>query len=125
MTFCGPEHHANKYWKRDANSFTDAIIPWSSLSQNNSVPYAEVRCKNDGGWGTNYSSALLRANEYFSKDGIRDDGNDKFMIFVSDGKPNATMIKTGNPSYLLEYQYDVYQGNGVRMYDVEGKGTIH
>lgn len=124
MTFCGPEHHADKYWKRDANSFTDAIIPWSSLSQNNSVPYAEVRCKNDGGWGTNYSSALLRANEYFSKDGIRDDGNDKFMIFVSDGKPNATMIKTGNPSYLLEYQYGVYQGNGVRMYDVEGKGTM-
>lgn len=124
MTFCGPEKHAYKYWKRDANSFTGAIMPWSSLAQNNSVPYAEVRCKEDGGWGTNYSSALLRANDYFSKPGIRDDGNEKFMIFVSDGKPNATMIKTSYPDKLREYQYGVYQGDAVQMYDAEGKGTM-
>ena len=71
---------------------------WTTLAKSGSVPYADVRYKEGG--STNYSSALLRANEFLKDREIKNDGNDKYMIFISDGLPNAIMEKTGEDEFI-------------------------
>jgi|GEM_PF-2041360 len=98
MTFCGPDGHGTAYWPEDMDKFTKEVMGWKSLAQTGgTVPYTDVQYKT--GTGTNYMSALLRADDYFAKNEVANDGNDKYMIFISDGEPNDYMKDEGNGRY--------------------------
>ncbi|MDY2959320.1 MAG: Cna B-type domain-containing protein [Hornefia sp.] len=99
MTFCGPEKGSGTtYWPEDMNRFTKEIMGWKNLNQTGGiVPYVDVKYKT--GTGTNYMSALLRADDYFAQNEVANDGNDKYMIFISDGEPNDYMEELGNGRY--------------------------
>lgn len=58
-------------------------------------------------------SGLLRADEYFSDPKVSGDGNDKYMIFISDGKPNDRMDPLPNG----RYKYVMHSGDDVGFYN--------
>lgn len=100
MTFCGSAWSTSNKdtWPGDKDKYTKSVQGWTTLAKSGSVPYADVRYKEGG--STNYSSALLRANEFLKDREVRNDGNDKYMIFISDGLPNAIMEKTGEDEFI-------------------------
>ncbi len=112
ITFCGAgKHSEGLIFPDDKDRFTEAVLNWNSLSDTGgSVPYVDVSHKT--GSGTNYMSALLRADEYFSNSKVFDDGNDKYMIFISDGRANDRMDSLGDG----RYEYVMHSGQDVNFY---------
>lgn len=112
ITFCGDgKYSKGLIFPDNKDRFTDAALGWTSLDEEGgNVPYVDV--SNKGGSGTNYMSGLLRADEYFSDPKVSTDGNDKYMIFISDGEPNDRMEPLGDG----RYKYVMDSGDDVGFY---------
>ncbi|MDO5417645.1 MAG: Cna B-type domain-containing protein, partial [Lachnospiraceae bacterium] len=75
----------------------------------------EKNLKTDGNGGTNYSAGLIKAVQQLNA--VKDDGNEKCLIFMSDGKP--TYYATKNKSQVSADNLD-FSGNTAYGYGGDG-----
>ncbi len=80
-------------WGYDYTNDTQILLGWCN---SDTLPSDPIRTDATLYSGTNYEAALMRAYDMFNSEAVRNDGNNKILIFISDGVPTCFIADNSN-----------------------------